>query len=549
MFGRFRRLSKLTVFLRLALSRIASGGFKVMREEKAHTPSQSAMPARTETVRGGEPGQVPTRRILDYWAAGAWNEILLLLPQCESPHLSPHIVTALLDASLHEWDLFSLKRATRLAISCNSNENQRIRHANILARWGRNTEALFVLLGDPSMNLSATKSQEVQRILGHIQSSMDPEDLAFVMSQTLARRFRDIAEASDDSQAGAAKTLKPIRTIRKKPTEPPKILGPLVRVLKSPLIGESEEQVVKRGLIQVNEGLIKSPPPEVMEFENVFLHEDGSIWNDAKEIFRLIGEPSLITHQISQGVPTFDTLIAACHRSNHSNPYHWFADMLPILGWRLDLETSDVPIAIGSSARPWIEESLQLAARAQLPVVRISGAVFARRLFVPMGNARSLAHQASYQEAFSRLTSRIDQIIKPAPGPPIYISRRDSKRRPMKNEALLEDRLASRGIRPVILSEMSLAEKIRIIRDSPFILGPHGAGLAYLVFASTPKKVLEILPLQAGGFDRIRLCMTQISLSMGHSHHLYLEKPVSISKEGEWELSIDDFLRCVDSLA
>lgn len=520
-----------------------------MSEEKANTPPQTGIAARSETVGGGELRQGPTRRILDYWAAGAWKEILLMLPQCESPHVSPHVVTALLDASLHEWDLSSLKRATRLAISCNSNENQRIRHTNILARWGRNTEALFVLLGDPSMNLSATKSREVERILGHIQTSMDPEDLAFVMSQTLARRFRDIAEARGDSQTGVVKTLKPIRTIRKKPTEPPKILGPLVRVLKSPFIGEGEEEVVKRGLIQVNDGLIKSPLPDVMEFENVFLHEDGSIWNESNEIFRLVGEPSLISHQISQGMPTFDTLIAACHRSNHSNPYHWFADMLPILGWRLDLENSDVPIAIGSSARPWIEESLQLAARQPLPVVRISGTVFARRLFVPMGNARSLVHQASYQEAFSRLASRIDQIIKPVPGPPIYISRRDSRRRPMKNEALLEDRLASRGIRPVILSDMSLAEKIRIIRDSPFILGPHGAGFAYLVFAQAPKKVLEILPLQAGGFDRIRLCMTQISRSMGHSHHLYLEKPVSISKEGEWELSVDDFLRCVDSLA
>jgi capsular polysaccharide biosynthesis protein len=521
-----------------------------MSESKAQTASEAIRQADGLPILDNEAGHVTFQRVMEYWKAGAWKEVILLLPRLETADPSPHAVTALLDASLHEWDLSSLKRATRLAISCNSNENQRIRHASILARWGRNTEAIFVLLGDPSMNLSATKSQEVERILGHIQTSMDPEDLAFVMSQTLARRCRDIAEARGDSQTGVAKTLKPTRTTRqKKPTELPKILGPLVRVLKSPLIGEGEEEVVKRGLIQVNEGLIKSPPPDVIEFENVFLHEDGSIWNESKEIFRLVGELSLITDRISQDMPTFDTLIAACHRSNHSNPYHWFADMLPLLGWRLDLENSDVPIAIGSSARQWIEDSLQLAARQPLPVIRISGTVFVRRLFLPRGSARSLVHQATYQEAFSRLTSRIDQLIKPTPGSPIYISRRDSKRRPMKNEALLEDRLVSRGIRPVILSEMSLAEKIRIIRDSPFILGPHGAGLGYLVFASTPKKVLEILPLQAGGFDRIRLCMTQISRSMGHSHHLYLEKPVSISKEGEWELSIDDFLRCVDSLA
>jgi hypothetical protein len=364
-----RKIRRLISHLAAALPRHAVNGLcretsRTMSESKAQTASEAFRQADGLPILDNEVGHDTFQRIMEYWKAGAWKEVILLLPRFETAHPSPHAVTALLEASLHEWDLSSLKRATRLAISCNSNENQRIRHASILARWGRNTEALFVLLGDPSMNLSATKSQEVQRILGHIETSMDPEDLAFVMAQTLARRFRDIAEARGDSQTGIAKTLKPIRTVRKKPTEPPKILGPMVRVLKSSLIGESEEQVVKRGLIQVNEGLIKSPPPEVMEFENVFLHEDGSIWNDAKEIFRLIGEPSLITHQISQGVPTFDTLIAACHRSNHSNPYHWFADMLPILGWRLDLETSDVPIAIGSSARPWIEESLQLAARA-----------------------------------------------------------------------------------------------------------------------------------------------------------------------------------------
>jgi hypothetical protein len=406
-----------------------------------------------------------------------------------------------------------------------------------------------VLLGDPSINWGATKSQEVERILGHIQTSMDPEDLAFVMSQTLARRFRDKVAASGSGQAEITKTLKPARTMRKNSTETPQISGPLVRVLKNPSVGEGEEATVHRGLKQINEELIKSSPPDVMEFENVFLHEDGSIWNETNEIFRLIGDPSLLNHWKSQDIPIFDNLIAACHRSNHSNPYHWFADMLPILGWRLDLENSDVPIAIGSSARPWIEDSLQLAALKPLPVVRISGTVFARRLFLPMGSARSLTHPSFYQGAFSRLTSRIDQILKPVSSPPIYISRRDSGRRPMKNEALLEDRLASRGIRPIILSEMSLTEKVRIIRDSPFILGAHGAGFAYLAFASTPKKVLEILPLQAGGFDRIRLCMTQISRAMGHSHHLYLEKPISISKTGEWELSLDDFLRNVDAVA
>jgi hypothetical protein len=90
------------------------------------------MQANNENPRHGEPRHVPTQRVLDYWSAGAWKEILLLLPQCEASNLSPHVVTALLEASLHEWDLSSLKRATKLAISCSSNENQRIRHAPFL---------------------------------------------------------------------------------------------------------------------------------------------------------------------------------------------------------------------------------------------------------------------------------------------------------------------------------------------------------------------------------------------------------------------------------
>ena len=70
----------------------------------------------------------------------------------------------------------------------------------------------------------------------------------------------------------------------------------------------------------------------------------------------------------------------------------------------------------------------------------------------------------------------------------IYISRSDARmvgtpRRKIVNEAEVVARLSTRGFEAVELSNKSIDEQIEIFRNVEFVIGPHGAGFANMMFA------------------------------------------------------------------
>jgi hypothetical protein len=77
----------------------------------------------------------------------------------------------------------------------------------------------------------------------------------------------------------------------------------------------------------------------------------------------------------------------------------------------------------------------------------------------------------------------------------IYVWRADSVGRPMRNEDELVDRLIRNfGVDPVMLSLLSLDEQIALFRNARLVIGPHGAGLANIVFCSPGAVLYELLP-------------------------------------------------------
>ena len=73
----------------------------------------------------------------------------------------------------------------------------------------------------------------------------------------------------------------------------------------------------------------------------------------------------------------------------------------------------------------------------------------------------------------------------------IYVSRSKS-RRPLANEAELETLLAGAGFAIVHLEELPWIEQISFFQNAQLIVGPHGAGLANLVFANPGSIVVEV---------------------------------------------------------
>jgi len=76
----------------------------------------------------------------------------------------------------------------------------------------------------------------------------------------------------------------------------------------------------------------------------------------------------------------------------------------------------------------------------------------------------------------------------------IYLSRRDAVRRPLVNEAELEARLQKLGFVCVQSGKLSVAEQAGLFSAAKWVVAPHGAGLANLVFAPSGARVIELLP-------------------------------------------------------
>jgi len=89
----------------------------------------------------------------------------------------------------------------------------------------------------------------------------------------------------------------------------------------------------------------------------------------------------------------------------------------------------------------------------------------------------------------------------------IYIDRSDSFFNHCKliNNSEIETFLKSKGFKIIKLSELSFLNQITIFNNAKFIVGPHGAGFANLIFCKKNTKILEIKPYNhpGKGYQRI----------------------------------------------
>lgn len=77
-------------------------------------------------------------------------------------------------------------------------------------------------------------------------------------------------------------------------------------------------------------------------------------------------------------------------------------------------------------------------------------------------------------------------------GERIYLSRAKAGRRRVGNAAELEAALAAAGFATVCAEDLPWAEQIAVFRAARVVVGPHGAGLANLVFCAPGTRVVEL---------------------------------------------------------
>jgi hypothetical protein len=104
----------------------------------------------------------------------------------------------------------------------------------------------------------------------------------------------------------------------------------------------------------------------------------------------------------------------------------------------------------------------------------------------------------------------------------IYISRKLTSARRVTNDDAVVETLRDFGFQPVCLEQEPLSEQVRIFREADVIIGPHGAGLANIVFSRSGTTLIEFL--QESATYKVPLFSELTAMAEGR-HVVLLSKP------------------------
>jgi len=481
--------------------------------------------------------------------AGDHAAVIAAIPALQRMPESISLIPLVLKAAMRTNSIQDIEAAVSLAIQADSSPQERATHALLLARGSFMTEAFIVLLADANVRWFPDHVNLVTPVLTMLKRSMNkslPAARAAIKFESSLKQYKLVSASNS-----AAKKIEVLSTKSNLgfPTSvrelTPKFLGPPTILEISDESLEVQRETFARGLQQAEEKILQHTVPNVSEFQDVFFNRFGDIWKEDGTVLKAVSNRVNARKYKSISLQHHDVLIAACAVESSKNPYLWCTRILPSLAWRWDLLGADVPIGISDTARPWVAESIRMAASEPPTISEVGDAVFVKRLIVPGWHMHFLARHEAYSACFERILKRAAAKAAPFNANPIYISRRDSQRRSMLNEIQLEEALARRGVEIVVLTGRTLSEKINLFRNAPLIIGAHGAGFGNLVFARVGRKVVEILPTHTP-LTHHRVNMPNLSRIMGHEHHHYLALPARAYDDDSWELNLDDFLRFLD---
>ncbi|WP_448126523.1 glycosyltransferase family 61 protein [Salinicola sp. NYA28a] len=93
---------------------------------------------------------------------------------------------------------------------------------------------------------------------------------------------------------------------------------------------------------------------------------------------------------------------------------------------------------------------------------------------------------------FDSLANKVE-LTKETRKKRIYVSRKDTSKRCVKNEKQVLEALERYGFEEVVLDGKSVRDQIQLFKSSEAVVAPHGAGLTNLLFCDKGTLVIELL--------------------------------------------------------
>lgn len=226
---------------------------------------------------------------------------------------------------------------------------------------------------------------------------------------------------------------------------------------------------------------------------------------------RTLLEPSRLTEAATYPGPLL-SLVGFPHSF-----YHWMVEFLPRLRFldRYQAETGRRPeLLIPAEPSNYCLESLKLLGHNPSDCRQWTGGPERYERFIYTSNVRNpqgIPHPAACRWVRNNLSKAVSKTEAEQPHR-IYVSREDANTRRVTNEDLLLSSLSSFGFQKVVLSDLDLAEQIRLFRETEMVVAPHGAGLVNVIYGTD----LDIVELFGANVQKHYYHLSNV---MGHDYH------------------------------
>lgn len=471
-----------------------------------------------------------------------WKAACRHIPRLDAATTPPAVLDAAVNAAITAEDADAARAVAILAARMAIRPELRAGVAARLNDAGHPLLAIAVLLADPAVfrrdDVVSPEGMSLGRTLRSIARRVAPAEPALREgAQALARRLlnEEAAPPGPSSFAFAEGAV-------------PLVLPPgRIHLHAAPGLAAGRTAEAEAALNHFEQQIERAAAPSVNLHRDVFVNRRGQIWREDGRAIRTFGTrippASLAAMEQAPRLPR-----AAMGIETHNNPYHWIGEVLPSLAWIFDDPAPAMPVLIRDTPAPFVRESLALASGAPLDILEVGDALHVGELHTGRQNLQQLSqHAGFYAATLARMTERAVAEAPDAGTGLLYVSRRDSGKRRLANEEVLEAALEARGFTVRLLSEMPYAAQFAAFTRARMIVAPHGAGLVHLIGSRPGTIVLEMVPAAPGSLT-MRTCFARISRVFGLDHHLWLAPPAQPTLTSGWSIDLDAFLPAVDAL-